>query len=155
MKRFRFRLESLLDIKKRAEEEIKKDLARKNGEIAAARARHQEILGALDSILFQEKQQRQSIIDLLAVRVSLAYRAQLKKDAVIAFQTIDGLEAQRETIRVKLTEARKATRVLEILKENKFAQWRKELSREEQKFSDDVSQKGYIRKIRIAQHAEA
>jgi flagellar FliJ protein len=150
MQRFRFRLESILDIKKRVEEEIKKELSRKNGEIVAARRRHDEIIATLDRLLTEEKHQRNSIINLLAVRMSLSYHLQLKKDAGNALSAIENLERERETIRVRLTTARKETRVLEILREKKYAQWLKEFRTEEQKFADDVSQKGYIRKMQTA-----
>jgi len=155
MQRFRFRLESILDIKKRVEEEIKKELSRKNGEIAIARRRHGEIIATMDSLLSEEKLQRNSRISLLAVRASLSYHIYLKKDAGDALLAIENLERERETIRVRLTMARKETRVLEILREKKYAQWLKEFRTEEQKFADDVSQKGYIRKMLSAVRTEA
>ncbi|HAJ79834.1 MAG TPA: hypothetical protein DCO75_08685 [Fibrobacteres bacterium] len=56
----------------------------------------------------------------------------------------------REII-LSLTEAKKESRALEILKEKKYLQWKLEGKREEQEFVDDISQKEYIRKGKTAQ----
>jgi flagellar export protein FliJ len=49
-----------------------------------------------------------------------------------------------------LTEAKKECKALEILKDKKLLEWKREYKLEEQEFSDDVSQKGFIRKARLA-----
>jgi flagellar FliJ protein len=154
MKRFRFRLESLLEIKKRAEEEIKKKLALKNAEILNAKRDQQELETRLASFFAEEKLQRLRVLDPVTLRFSISYRTQLQKDIGQKKQQVEKLSAEKENIRVLLTEAKKETRVLEILKEKKLAQWKKEYKMEEQEFVDDVSQKGHIRKMRAASAAK-
>jgi flagellar export protein FliJ len=65
---------------------------------------------------------------------------------------IEALVAELEQLRVRLAHARKECRVLEILKEKKFALWKKEYKKEEQEFIDDVSQKGYVRRLHAASY---
>jgi flagellar FliJ protein len=155
MKRFRFRLESILDIRNRAEEEIKKELAKKNGEIIAARRRHEGMCRALESFFAEEKEHRLRVLDLMALRLSVSYHQQLKSDAEEALRAVQQLGKEKDAIRQRLAQARKETRVLEILKEKRLSEWKKEYKAEEQKFVDDVSQKGYIRRIRTASRADA
>jgi flagellar FliJ protein len=147
MKRFHFKLDVMLDLKKRAEEEVKKELARKNGEIISCRREREDIASRLKSLFIEEKKQRLLVLDLRALKFSIAFRAQLQREIVCKEQCIKGLLAEREQLRLRLTQARKETRVLEILKEKKFSQWKKEYKMEEQEFIDDVSQKGYVRRL--------
>jgi flagellar FliJ protein len=147
MKRFHFKLDVLLDLKRRAEEEVKKDLARKNGEIVSCRRERADLASRLTSLFAEEKQQRLTTLDLRALKFSIAYRSQLQKEIVRKEQCLSGLLAEREQLRLLLAHARKETRVLEILKEKKFSQWKKEYKMEEQEFVDDVSQKGYVRRL--------
>jgi flagellar protein FliJ len=148
MKRFHFKLDVLLDMKKRAEEEAKKDLARKNNEIMAVRRERDDLASQLVSFFAEEKKQRLKVLELVALKFSIAYRSQLQLEIVKKEQGITGLLAEREQLRLRLTQARKETRVLELLREKKFAAWKKEYNKEEQDFIDDVSQKGYVRRLR-------
>ena len=148
MKRFRFRLESLLDIKRRAEEEIKKELGAKNAEIASSQRDEQTFVNQLQVFYADEKEQRQRVLDLQALRTSISYRTHLPKDIFNTKQTILKLNQDLDAIRARLTKAKKQTRVLEMLREKRFAQWKKERARIEQKFTDDLSQTAYARQLR-------
>ena len=150
MKRFNFRLDVLLDIKKRAEEEIKRELARKNGEILLSRQEREELSRTLDAFFIEEKKQRLRILDLLALKFSISYRSQLQKEIVHKDRFIEGLVGELENVRVRLAQATKECRVLEILKGKRLARWKKEYKKEEQEFIDDVSQKGYVRRLHAA-----
>jgi flagellar FliJ protein len=147
MKRFRFRLEALLDIKKRAEEEVKKELAGKNNEIQTARRQRGELAARLESFYADEKQQRLRVLNLLALRFSISYRGQLQKEIVDKDRCLANLASELDQLRVKLTQARKECKVLEMLREKKLAHWKKERGKEEQEYIDDVSQKGYVRRL--------
>jgi flagellar protein FliJ len=147
MKRFNFRLEALLDIKIRAEEEVKKGLAGKNNEIQVARRQRSELAARLESFYADEKQQRLRVLNLLALRFSISYRGQLQKEIADKDRCLATLASELDQLRVKLTQARKECKVLEMLKEKKLAQWKKERGKEEQENIDDVSQKGYVRRL--------
>ncbi len=155
MKRFRFRLESLLAMKTRVEEEVKKELAKKNAEILAARRDQQDILGKIDYSVAEEKRQRLRSLDLRAVRLAVVYRDQLKRDSKIAQRRVDDLVQEKDRIRLRLAQARKESRVLEILKDKRHAEWKKEYKTEERNFNDDVSQTGYIRTLHLDARLDA
>jgi flagellar FliJ protein len=150
MKRFHFRLGVMLDIKKRVEDGIKKELAAKNREILASRQLREELARRLDSFFIEEKKQRLRILDLQALRFSITYRSQLQKEIAGTEGRITGLVSDLEQLRVRLAQARKECRVLEILREKKFSAWKKEYKKEEQEYIDDVSQKGYVRRLHAA-----
>jgi flagellar protein FliJ len=150
MKRFHFRLDVLLDIKKRAEEEIKKELAKKNGEILASRREREILSRRLETFYIEEKKQRLRVLDLLALRFSISYRSQLQKEITNKDRCIDGFMSELEQVRVRLAQATKERRILEILKEKRLARWKKEYKKEEQENIDDVSQKGYVRRLHAA-----
>jgi flagellar protein FliJ len=150
MRRFHFKLGVLLDLKKRAEDEIKKDIARKNGEIFVSRRERVKLAERLDSFFVDEKEKRLRVLDLLSLRLSVVYRGQIQREIAQMDRRIESLAAELGQLRVRLAQARKECRVLEILKEKKLARWKKEYKKEEQVFIDDVSQKGYIRRLRAA-----
>jgi flagellar FliJ protein len=152
MKRFTFRLESLLEIKRRNEEEVKRSLARKNGEILSSRQELNKLDKQLLELFMEEKKQRVDILDLAALRFSLSYRVQLQKDLALKRRQIQGLESDAEKLRNLLVKARKETRILELLKEKRLGQWKKEYRAEERAFVDDVSQKSHIRKKQGESH---
>jgi flagellar protein FliJ len=151
MKRFSFRLQTLLDMKKRKEEEIKRALAEKNGQIAKAQRKMEEI--RLELVRFQaaEKKQRGLSPTAQYLRLSVTYRFKLQGDISGVYRKIIALTKESQEIILSLTEAKKESRALEILKEKKYLQWKLEGKREEQEFVDDISQKEYIRKGKTAQ----
>jgi len=153
MKRFHFKLQALLEIKKRAEDEIKKKLGAKNREILASRQDRLDVQKKLESFFVEEKQQRLRVLDLLALRLSISYRSHLQNEINKKEQIINTLMKEQDQLRQKLAFARKQSRVLEILKEKKLLEWKKEYHLEEQEFVDDVSQKGFIRRMHAGKEA--
>ena len=154
MKRFHFRLDALLDMKKRAEEDVKKELAKKNAEIASARKEREDIGARLSVFLVEEKEQRLRVLDLLALRFSISYRGHLQREMADRDRLLEKLAAEAERIRLRLVAARKETRVLELLREKRLARWKKEYRKEEREYLDDVSQKGYVRRLGAGRGAD-
>jgi flagellar export protein FliJ len=58
MKRFTFRLETLLDLRKRREDEVKQELGKKNFQIMKARQELMALSEALKDLQNDEKQKR-------------------------------------------------------------------------------------------------
>jgi flagellar protein FliJ len=150
MKRFSFRLQTLLDLKKRKEEEIKLALAEKNGKIVKAFRRMEEHRLELARFQITEKKQRMSVPSAQYLRLSVTYRFKLQHDIMSDQSLIMKLRKEAQEIMLALTEAKKECRALEILKEKKYAQWKLDGKREEQEFIDDISQKGHVRKRNAA-----
>jgi flagellar protein FliJ len=153
MKRFRFRLQTLLDMKQRREEELARKVAEKNGEIVQAQKNLQDGRDRLARFQAEEKLQRTSAPSAVLLRVSVAHCHALQRDIEEANRRIAGLRRELESAVHSLTEAKKETRALEILRDNKRDRWKRDFLREEQQFTDDVSQKGQIRKSLAAVRA--
>jgi flagellar FliJ protein len=135
MQRFRFTLETLLELRRRKEDAVKLELARKQGEVGIAQGQLDALARAWDAL------QR-----VVLMRHAVAFRHKLKLDMLAKGRQIDELKAEAERIRKRLVKATQEVRALELLRERRFAEWRKEYRAEEQGFIDDVSQQGYIRK---------
>ncbi len=150
MKRFRFRLQTLLEVKKRKEEELEIQLAEKNGKIIQTRKQLQEGCDRLSQFQAAEKCQRNASANALMLRLSVLYRHTLQRDIDEKNRRITGLKRDVQAVLQSLTEAKKETKTLNILKGKKLAQWKKDATRQEQEFIDDISQKGYIRKAKNA-----
>ncbi|MGB7567854.1 MAG: flagellar export protein FliJ [Chitinivibrionales bacterium] len=150
MKRFRYRLQTLLDIKKRKEEEIKRKLAEKNNQVLRAQKQLKELHEQLARFQASEKKQRMQSVTVYALRASVVYRYKLQADIAGKGKEIVQLTQDAHTIVKLLTEAKRECKVLEILRDKKLAEWKREYKIEEQEFTDDVSQKGFIRKTRTA-----
>lgn len=150
MKRYHFRLETLLELRKRKEDEIKLELGKKNQEILAARHDLAGINDELKTLQASEKKTRTTVRSALVLRYSVTYRFKLKEDIFKKVRLIDEFGAQAEGIRKKLVRAKQQRRALEIVKERQVAEWKKENLSREQKFIDDISQQGFIRKSMLA-----
>jgi flagellar protein FliJ len=145
MKRFRFKLETLLQLRIRHEDEVKLQLGKKNREIIVARKEMAQLHDQLKELQSSEKQRRATAGDIVQLRYSVAYRHKLKQDMLGKGRQIDKLGAQALEIRGKLVQATRDRRAIEIVKERRFREWKKEYRSREQGFSDDISQQLYIR----------
>jgi flagellar protein FliJ len=150
VKRFSFRLQTLLDMKQNREKELARKVAEKNGEINRATVALHEDRGSLAKFQDEEKRQRSAPLSALLLRLSVVHRHTLQQAIEDKGRRIIGLRQELRLAMGSLTEAKKETRALEILRDEKQAQWKREYARKEQKFTDDVSQKGHIRASRAA-----
>jgi flagellar protein FliJ len=141
MKRFHFRLQTLLDIKKRNEKELARILAKKNNETLLSKKQLQQCRDSLVEFQASEKRQRAVSLDPLLLKMSVSYRYQLQHDIDDKIRRIAGLKQEVQTITQSLIDAKKQTRALEIIMEKKLEQWKKEYQREDRKFIDDISQR--------------
>jgi flagellar FliJ protein len=153
MKRFHFSLEALLDLRKRKEESIKLELAEKQRSIHEAGACMEELRLELTSMQQQQKSSRAHSSDIMAMRQTVSYRNSLKLSMLRTGQKIQTLRGEAEAIRQRLMRATQQRRMLEMMRERKEKQWRKEYLAQEQRFADDVSQQRYIRERR--KHGQA
>ena len=149
MKRFSFPLQTVLDMRKRTEDGIKEELGHKNREITEAQQRLVSINEALVELHRTEKVSRQERLIISSLGASVAWRFKLRGDIATTGRLIQDLQNQAEAIRQRLIEAKRAVRAIELVREKRLKQWKKEYSHEVQGFIDDVSQQGYIRAQRL------
>jgi flagellar export protein FliJ len=150
MKRFRFKLQALLDIKIRTEDRIKRKLAEENAKVMAAGKALAESNDRLKQFQALEKNERMKAVTAGGLRASINYRFKLQGDIAGAGKQILDLKQSVQSMVRMLMEAKKETKALEILRDKKLAEWKHENKLHDQEFTDDVSQKGFIRKTRDA-----
>ncbi len=145
MKNFVFRLEALLDVKKRKEEEVKLLLAEVNRQAEQVRAEINRIQGMLKEFQVSEKLNRKAGESIASMRSSVAYRHSLKLDLLREGRKLDEILQETHKIHQELVVASQERRAVEIIKEKRYADWKRKNSILEQGFIDEISQQGYIR----------
>jgi flagellar export protein FliJ len=150
MKKFTFTLDPLLEVRKRKEDAVKLEYGKKNREIIKSNLEMQDLHDELKTLQSDEKERRKNKPDVQSMRQTVVYRNKLKIDLVSKGNKIQLLRREAEAIQKRLTQATKERRAIEIIGEHRFAEWKHEYLRQEQNFNDDVSQQGYIRKMRAA-----
>jgi flagellar FliJ protein len=148
MKRFRFRLEVLLDIRMRREEKVKLELAEQNKEILRQQDTLNELHEELKNLQSDELKRRQEQDSILLMNSSVAYRFKLKKEMLAVGRKMDEIQQNIYRIRKKLISATKDRKAVEILQERQKGEWLKKYRTQEQSFIDDIAQKNYIRSSR-------
>lgn len=145
MKRFTFKLDTMLELRKQEEEKVKLELAEKNREIIALQEQLNHAYQSLKELQALEKERRSGSEPVMEMRYSVAYRYKLKNDILTTGRSIDDLRAESNAIQQRLVEAIKRRRALEVIRERRYSAWKKNYLHEEQKFIDDVAQQKYIR----------
>ncbi|MDD5675081.1 MAG: flagellar FliJ family protein [Chitinivibrionales bacterium] len=150
MKRFNFRLMPVLELKKRKEDTVKYAIAGNNRARLAAQQQLEDIGAQLKGLYESEGAHRSGRLDPLLLRQALAFRHKLGGDVRATNARIKTITAEAAGLRTALIAARKETRVLELIKEKRFTEWKEEAAARQQQFVDDVSQQNYVRKLHRA-----
>lgn len=146
MKRFHFPLQALLEIRKRKEDQIKRRLGEKNREILNVKKDCEHISDELKGLQSEQKEYRNRTPDILMLKHSVAYRHKLKRDLIGRARDLESIRKEAGNIRVELVKATRDRRAIEIIREKRFAQWKKARAKKEQDFIDDITQTGFTRK---------
>lgn len=141
MKKFRFSLQSVLDVKRQIEEQRQRELA----EAQARRDRSLLQLGAFENELRQTLQahsgQRLGRIDLNLEAWHLARHKGLNQSIALQTALLDLQTQQLDAARESAVQAARDRRVLEKLEETQRAEWQLKLNLEEQGFMDEMAQR--------------
>lgn len=148
MKRFVFRLKTLLELRIRREEQIMLRLADKHRSVAEKQQELATLHNELKELQVSQRSTRAVADSVVELRYSVAYRFHLKRKMLTAGRAIDDMLAEASFIQKELVIATQKRRAIELVKENKKNEWKKEQRLEEQQFIDDIAQKGYIRALR-------
>jgi flagellar FliJ protein len=146
VKKFVFKLDTLLKVKKAKEDEVKRRLAKKNREAEAVRSEIEAAQNELKNFQSDVKEQRRGGVESVAdLRQSVSYRNALKIKLLKAGQKLDNVMVAAYSINQELIKAAQERRAVEIIKEKRYEEWKKENAAAEQKFIDDLSQQMYVR----------
>jgi len=148
MKKFKFRLQKLLDIREAKEMEIRNDLMKILALQNRERMVQEEMQDKIKSFEMQQKSDMarglfspEKIMSLMRYRdVSLRAIGESEKKAL-------AMEPQIQGVRGKLVEASREKKIVEKLKERKFAEYDYEMNREIAKENDDMNQKIFIKRM--------
>ena len=138
MKRFAFRLETVLKVRRAKLQAVEREFAgirhrllAKEGEIASLEREQEEIREQLRDIRLNEKTR-------LAVNSLRAYLQGLWIGRQNAQQDLTAIGEELHIKRSELVEGRRQVKALERLREHRIAEWQRAADREEQKVLDDL-----------------
>ena len=149
MKKFKFNLETLLNIREAREREIQYELAKIVSLQNIERAKQEELRRRIEEqkALFGDKLRKGSYSANEAILFERFVDVSIRAIST-AENKIKGMEPQIREVRGRLIEASRALKVVEKLKERKKNQYNYELNREIAKENDEMNQKIYAIKKR-------
>lgn len=145
MKKFVFTLESVLDLKRRREEALLEELAKKVRAAALAEE-------ALKGLRAERRRAQDEVRELLKGKVELDrvcrgrdYVAGLDERIEAQKLVVQRRQGEVKTCRQQVVVAAQERKTLEKLRERQWEAYQKEYRREEQAFLDEVATQGYAR----------
>lgn len=139
MRRFNFRLENVLQIRKKKEEGAEREFAKKKAELLKLQNEIEGMGQRLHNFM-RENQYSEgtfSVFDILAVD---NYIARVEHEINHLKQQREEKREEVERFLLLLKEAKKARKVIENLKERQLERYHEELNREEDIELDDINQ---------------
>ncbi len=148
MRRFRFPLQRLLEIRKHKEDIIKNQMA----QAQRRRIEHQQKKQAIvdryaDSIERMKEEEKAKMLSITKFQNYQNYLRYLRKEMEKQDTLIKVIDDEIAMISKKLVEARKDRRVIERLKERALQRYIYELRKEEQDFFDEVGTNRFASEI--------
>jgi flagellar export protein FliJ len=138
MAKFVFRLEPLLRARRRAEEEVQREVAR----LQRQRLALEEALRGYQGRISHGKETLRGAltgaIDIRALRLEAGASLHLARAAQQVVLELAGLDKRQSSARAALIEARKRRRALELLKEQRYEQWKRRLEKAEAAQIDEL-----------------
>lgn len=146
MKRFQFRFETVLGVKKLNEEVVQSQLADLQTQVKQAVIAKEECIetihGTEQSLLFE----MQKKIPMNQLSIYLNYINALKHAVSIQEVKINRLETEVDSTRDRLIQATQEKKVFENLKNREHNKYLSHIAKEEQKFLDEVTMTHHNRK---------
>lgn len=146
-KKFQYRLQSILEIKKKKEEEEKEKLARLFRKLAEAELRLEELKNE-EALTKEElkKEQKKERIDIGKIKMQHGYLKKMEDLIVSQNIYIKEIEKDIERQREELIRATQEKKVYEKLKEKHHEAFIEEVETEERKFIDELATMQHHRK---------
>lgn len=145
-KGFKFRLQTVLDLANRIQDQ-------KAQLLATAQARRQSVQELLETLIEQQQTKRDEllaaqqsgVLDLQAIQWSLQFLGSLAERTVAQRVALEKADEEVEAARAELMEAAQKVQVLEKLKQKARADYNLRLDREEAKFIDELATVRFVR----------
>lgn len=139
MAKFRFKLDPVLSLRERIERDRQAELA---GVQAERQALEDQLRAIQEQIRDGKNQWRSSLsgqVDARAARQTAVASLLLQSRAQRVVLQLAGVHKRLEAARLKLVEASKSRRAVELLKERRFSEWERAISRAEDAAVDDLA----------------
>ncbi len=150
MRRFQFRLQTLLEVKRRLEEQAQLDLMHQEMVLAGLQSErdylHQAVLTQRARLEFPPE----ATLELDEVQQDHRMLEYLKTTLAEKDRQIEGCRQESERLRETLVERKKDRETVEKLRERDYAAWRHEAARLDQSALDEVSSIAFNRRRREA-----
>ena len=152
MKRFAFRLDRVLKVRKRVEERIERELSMKRAEVIRITGRIRDVKDRLADFARENSMTGIfSALDMIAVD-NYIFRLGIKIKELEEFK--ESCERELNRVNEALVEARKARKVIENLRERQFSRYQEEIKRWEDAEIDDINQHiGHTREVLTVEDA--
>lgn len=136
---FRFRLERLLDLRRAKEGAAQRALADARKAVEEETLRLAELLAEEEEGRRTSRGLRQGRLDLDVLQLQEGHRQAIERRIRTSRERLLELGKAEQEKRLALTEAMKAVKVLERVRERRLAEWTRAGEREERKFLDEVA----------------
>jgi len=145
MKKFKFKLQVVLDHRKRIENEKKKELGKVNAVLNSEKDKFYAFENVYLATQLELKKKETGILDIAQMLFYQSYLIQLRQIMQHQKKVINEVLKEVEKKRLELVEVSKKRKVLDKLKEKEYSQYTKEMALVEQKFIDEISINKYLR----------
>jgi len=138
-KKFKFRLEPLLNIRKHREKERQKEHAEAQARVHHQQSSLQQMDGHRLSTLDAQRERLTGTISVAETLVCSRYLVRLKRDRMAGTELLHGLRKEEDDRRVNLVEAAKQRKIYELLREKQEKRHLEEIRKADQKELDEVA----------------
>jgi len=139
MKKFKFKLDPVLNLRKKEEEAVAQELAI----VQAQRLKILRLIESIDSGIQAQyliiKDTYANSIDINVIRLATQYLKSLKVRKSAAEEDIKKKDEEILKIKERLADAMKKRKIIEKLKENKFEQYRDEFNKNDNFTMDEIN----------------
>lgn len=152
MKKFKYRLESLLRIKSHIEREKQKELAAAHQQVQVQESRLAELKSGQSSTLKRQQGKLTGRLCIAELLIHARYLLRLKSESFVGRELLGGLKKKAEEKRVLLVEASRERRKFERLKVKRRERYLQNQKALERKESDEIAL-GAFRRSKISSPA--
>ncbi|MBU0984857.1 MAG: flagellar export protein FliJ [candidate division Zixibacteria bacterium] len=151
MKKFKYRLEPLLKVRKHREKERQKEHAAAMKKVQDQQDQLHRIDDSKMATIDSHRQRLMGKITVAEALVCSRYLTRLKRDRLAGYEILQGLKRKAETRREELVEAARERKIYELLREKQERRHLKEIEDFEQKETNEVAISAYRQKKKKGQ----
>lgn len=148
MAKFVFKLQPVLDHRKRLEDQRRQELGKRLQEQALMENKLREVQQAISMGKSNLAGGMVGRVDVSQIRRLAAYGGQLSMRAQELMMRLYGIHRQVNQARELLIEATQARQAVELLRDKQYKQWQREQDRIEQRAMDEMAAQAFIRRVK-------